>query len=90
MSRYAKDPSFFRAVYVDHMDAGKYDGPTPNKSVKTRGRYAMEFDDMIQKVKADAWEEALDSVDANKIELVDGRYLLGEWPHNPYRKQEEV
>ena len=82
--RYAKDPSFFRAVYVDHMDAGKYDGPTPNKSVKTRGRYAMEFDDMIQQIKADAWDEGADALEHHQM------HVSGGWPTNPYREQEEA
>ena len=45
---WTKDPSHFRAVYVDHMDSGKYDGPTPNMSERTRGAYALQFDSMIQ------------------------------------------
>lgn len=51
---YVKDPAHFRAVYVDHMDSGKYDGPTPNMSERTRGAYALQFDRMIQAVEAAA------------------------------------
>ena len=92
---YVKDPAHFRAVYVDHMDSGKYDGPTPNMSERTRGAYALQFDRMIQAVEAAAeqrgaeegWDLAIDYAwDDSSIYEADAKRAKAA---NPYRADQE-